>query len=422
MTKEKQIEQAYNIAKEQYSELGVNTDEVIKRLGEISVSLHCWQADDVGGFEQPDAELSGGGIQATGNFPGKAKTLDELFADLEKSLSMIPGNHRVNLHAIYGDFNNKFVDRDQIEPKHFQTWIDWAKKNDVKLDFNCTCFSHPKANDGFTLSSLDKGIRDFWIEHLKRCREVSAEMGRQLNSPAIHNIWLPDGAKDMTVNRFKHRQFLKESLDEVLAKEYPKNEMKDSIESKLFGIGSESFVAGSHEFYMGYAMTRNQMLCVDMGHFHPTESVADKISAIFQYSDELMLHVSRGVKWDSDHVVILKDETLELANEIVRAGLEKKINYGLDFFDASINRIGAYVVGTRAFQKCMLIAMLEPLNKIRKYEESGKLFERLALIEENKAMPWGAVYDYFCIKNGVTPGQDFINDVQDYEKNVLSKR
>ncbi len=422
MTNEKRIEQAYNIAKEQYAELGVNTDEVIKKLGDISISLHCWQADDVGGFEQPDAELSGGGIQATGNYPGKARTLDELFADLEKSLSLIPGNHRVNLHAIYGDFDNKFVDRNEIEPKHFQTWIDFAKKNNVKLDFNCTCFSHPKANDGFTLSALDKGIRDFWIEHVKRCREVSAEMGKQLSSPAIHNIWLPDGSKDMTVNRFKHRQHLKESLDEILSKKYPKDQMKDSIESKLFGIGSESYVVGSHEFYLGYAVSRNEMLCLDMGHFHPTESVADKISSVFQYSDELMLHVSRGVKWDSDHVVILKDETLDLANEIVRAGLADKVNYGLDFFDASINRVGAYVVGTRAFQKCMLMAMLEPINKIRQYEENGQLFERLAMIEENKAMPWNAVYDYYCMKEGVAPGHEFINEVEAYEKDVLSKR
>lgn len=416
------IEKRYQLAKEQYSAIGVDVDKSLDALSKVKISLHCWQADDVGGFEKPDASLSGGGIQATGNYPGKARTIDELRMDVEKVLTLLPGNHRFNIHAIYGEFGGKTVDRDQIEPRHFQSWIDWAKKSNLKLDFNCTSFSHPKSNDGFSLAHPDKAIRDFWIEHVNRCRAISDHMGRELNDTCIHNIWIHDGCKDLTLNRYKHRQLLKESLDTIFAKPFDSKYMKDCLESKLFGIGSESYVVGSHEFYMGYCISNKKMITLDMGHFHPTESIADKVSSILQFSDEIMLHVSRGIRWDSDHVVIVNDDTLALSQEIVRANALNKMHFGLDFFDASINRLGAYVIGTRSTLKTLLYALLEPIEKIRKYEAEGKNFEKLALLEEAKSLPWGAVWDYYCMKNNVPMGESYISEIQTYEKEVLSKR
>ena len=416
------ITKSYDMAKQKYAEFDVDTELAMKKLNQLSISLHCWQADDVGGFETPDATLSGGGIQVTGNYPGKASNADELRTDLEKVYSLLPGKHRLNLHAIYGDFGGKRVDRDEITTDHFKGWVDWAKQQHIKLDFNASCFSHPKANDGFTLSSKDKSIRNFWIEHVKRCREISAFMGRELGSPCIHNLWIPDGTKDSPVDRWTHRAILKDSLDEIFSIEYDPREMKDAVESKLFGIGSESYVVGSHEFYLGYAISRGKMICLDLGHFHPTESIADKISAILQFSDEMLFHVSRGVRWDSDHVAILNDEVKSVAEEIVRAGVLDRVNIALDFFDASMNRVGAYVIGTRATLQSFLIALLEPTEKLRKFEEAGNYFARLALLEELKAMPFGAVWDYFCLKNGIHVGEDWIEEVHRYEREVLSKR
>jgi L-rhamnose isomerase len=420
--KDLKVEKAYQAAKESYAELGVDTDKALDQLQKISISLHCWQADDVSGFERPDATLSGGGIQATGNYPGKARTINELRGDLEFVYKLLPGKHRFNMHASYGDFGNKFVDRNQIETKHFQSWVDWAKKVDIKLDFNSTCFSHPKSNDGFTLSSKDKNIREFWIEHVSRCREISAFMGKEMKSRTVHNIWIPDGTKDLTVDRLKHRELLKDSLDTVFSVAQDPNFMADSIESKLFGIGSEAFVVGSHEFYMGYGYTNNRMICIDMGHFHPTESIADKVSSILLFSSEIMLHISRGLRWDSDHVVSFNDELNQLTLEIVRANALSKVNIGLDYFDASINRIGAYVIGTRNTQKSFLYAFLEPIKKLREYEDQLQGFEKLALLEESKSKPYGAVWDYFCMKNEVPIAEGYIKEIQDYEKKNLSTR
>ncbi len=413
---------AYNYAKEQYASIGVDTDLALKKLDNINISLHCWQTDDVGGFETPDAVLGGGGIQTTGNYPGKARTIDQLKADIEKVMSLLPGNQRLSLHAIYGDFKNKKVDRDQIEIEHFQGWINWAKNLGIGLDFNPTCFSHPFANDGFTLSSKNENVRRFWIEHNKRCRKIAAEMGRQLGTPCINNIWIPDGSKDTPVDRLTHRRLLKDSLDEIFAVVYPGEYLKDSIESKLFGIGSESMVVGSAEFYIGYGISNNKLITLDNGHFHPTEQVADKISSLLLYVDELMLHVTRGVRWDSDHVVIYNDEIQSIAQEIVRADALSRVNVGLDYFDASLNRIGAYVVGTRAAQLAFLNALLEPMQMLKRYEENGNFFERLALLELLKTMPFGAVFNYYCHIKNVPVGKDYILEIQKYEKEVLSKR
>ncbi len=422
MQNSKTIENEYHLAKNHYASFGVNTDEVLSILNRINISMHCWQTDDVGGFETADAELGGGGIQVTGNYFGKAKTLDEVRADIEKAMSLIPGKHRLNLHAIYGDFKGEKVDRDQIEIKHFQSWIDWAKKLGVGLDFNPTCFSHPLADDGFTLSSKNETIRKFWIEHVKRTRKIAAEFGKQLGTPSVNNIWIPDGSKDTPIDRNGYRTLLKKSLDEIFSIEYPKNYLKDSIESKLFGIGSESMVVGSHEFYMGYAIKNKKLLCLDNGHFHPTEQIGDKISSLLQFVEELMLHISRGVRWDSDHVVILNDEIKLLAHEIVRANVLNRVNIGLDYFDASINRIGALVIGARATQLAFLNALLEPVNLLKEYEESGKYFERLAMLEILKTKPLGAVYDYYCLINNAPVGEDYIKEIQKYETEILKRR
>ena len=382
------------------------------------MSLHCWQTDDVTGFESPDGVLTGG-IQATGNYPGKARNIDEVRADVEKVRSLIPGSHRLSLHAIYGDFKGKKVDRDQIEPEHFQSWIDWAKANDMKLDFNSTSFSHPKSGN-LTLASRDKGIRDFWIEHTIRSRRIADEMGRQLGDKACHNLWIHDGSKDITVDRYYYRALLKDSLDQIFAHKF--DHVKDAVESKVFGIGLESFTVGSHEFYLGYAVEKGLMATLDMGHFHPTEETYDKISSLLLYSPEILLHVSRPVRWDSDHVVILNDSVQMLAQEIVWANALGRVNIGLDYFDASINRIGAYVVGVRATQKAFLQALLSPIDKLREYEAKEQYFERLALLEEMKSLPWNDVYNYFCLINNVPVAEEYISEVEAYERDITSKR
>lgn len=420
--KKKFIEKSYELAKEQYAELGIDTDKVLAELDNINISLHCWQTDDVGGFEKAGAVLGGGGIQATGNFPGKAKTIEQMRADLDKVMSLLPGKQRLNLHAIYGEFGGKLIDRDQIEIKHFQGWINWAKKRGIGLDFNCTCFSHPLADDGFTLSSKNEKIRKFWVEHTKRCRAISAEMGKQLGTPTVHNIWIPDGMKDTPVDRNTLRKQLKKSLDEIFAVKYPKKYLKDSVESKLFGIGSESMVVGSHDFYVGYAIKNNTMITLDNGHFHPTEQVGDKISSILHFVDEILLHLTRGVRWDSDHVLTFNDELLLITQEIVRCKALNRVNIGLDFFDASLNRIGAYVIGTRSAQLAFLFALLEPHKTLVRYEEQGKNFERLAFLELLKTKPFGAIYDYYCMINDVPVGLDYIEDIAKYEKEILLKR
>jgi len=416
------IEKAYQMAKEQYAAYGIDTDAALKKMEEVIISLHCWQTDDVGGFERPDAELGGGGIQVTGNYPGKAKNITHMRQDLDKVMSLLPGKQRLNLHAIYGEFGGKFVDRDQIDVEHFQGWIDWAKERKMGLDFNATCFSHPKADDGFTLSSKNETNRKFWVEHVKRCRKIAAEMGKQLGTPCVHNTWIPDSSKDIPIDRNGYRALLKKSLDEAFAVNYPKEHMKDAVESKLFGIGGESMTVGSHDFYLSYAVRNNKLICLDNGHFHPTEQIGDKISSCLQFLDEVLLHVTRPVRWDSDHVVTLNDEIQLIASEIVRNNFLKRVKIGLDFFDASINRIGAYVVGTRAAQQAFMIAMLEPTATLKEYEETGKNFERLALLEVLKTRAFGAVWDYYCLLNNVSAGSDFIEEIQKYEKQELLKR
>jgi L-rhamnose isomerase len=415
--KDSNIQQAYEIAKERYAAIGIDTEKALKALQDIHLSLHCWQADDVQGFESVGSLT--GGIQATGNYPGKARNIDELRADVKAAASLIPGKHRLNLHEIYGDFKGVFVDRNQVEPKHFRSWIDWAKENDMKLDFNSTSFSHPMSGD-LSLSNPNKEIRDFWIEHTKRCRAVAEEMGKAQGDPCIMNLWVHDGQKEQTVNRLLYRELLKDSLDQIFATEY-KN-MKDCIESKVFGIGLESYTVGSNDFYIGYGASHGKMVTLDTGHFHPTEVVADKISSLLLFTPEIMLHVSRPVRWDSDHVTIMNDDTLELAKEVVRSNALNRVHIGLDYFDASINRIGAYVIGSRATQKCFLQALLEPTEKLREYEVTNRGFQKLALMEECKSLPFGAVWDMFCLRNDVPVGETYIENIEQYEADVTSKR
>lgn len=415
------ITKSYEIAKEVYAKLGVDTDEVLKKMDIASISMHCWQADDVIGFEDPDGALSGG-IQTTGNYPGKAKTIEQAWQDYEYAMSLLPGKQRLNVHAFYGDFRSGKADRDQIEPKHFASWVDWAKSQGIGLDFNSTLFSHPKAASGFTLSDNDPAIRNFWIEHVKRCRDIAEYMGKELGSRCVHNIWIPDGSKDLTVRRFQHRAYLKDSLDKILAEKKNPAYMADAVEAKLFGIGLEAYTVGSHEFYMGYSVANEMMLCLDIGHFHPTEQVSDKVSAVFQFIPELLFHVTRPIRWDSDHVVTLNDEVRALFEEIVWADKLDKVCIGLDFFDASINRIGAYVTGVRAAQKAIMLALLNPTKKLQEYDDNAQNFERMALLEEAKSMPFSAVWDYYCESKGVPTGADYIGEIQQYEKNVLSKR
>jgi L-rhamnose isomerase len=420
--KEGNIVPAYQIAKEEYAERGIDVDAAIRRLETIPISLHCWQGDDVGGFERPGAELSGGGIQATGNYPGKARTIGELRGDIEKALSLIPGRHRLNLHACYLDNAGTYIDRNEIQPKHFQSWIDWAKLNNLGMDFNPTYFSHPKASDGFTLSHPDAGIRRFWIEHGIACRKIGAEIGRQLGSPTVTNFWIPDGYKDIPVDRSGPRERLTDSLDILFAEKIDPTTHLDAVESKLFGIGAESYTVGSHEFYLGYAVSRQKLLCLDSGHFHPTEMISEKISSVLMFCPQLLLHVSRPVRWDSDHVVILDDELQAIAKELIRSGKMERVHIGLDFFDASINRIAAWVTGTRNMLKALLIALLEPFQELKSLELSGDYTQRLVLLEELKTMPWAAVWDYHCAQKSVPTGMDWIRDLKKYEIDVLSNR
>jgi L-rhamnose isomerase len=414
------IEKAYEQAKQRYAELGVDTETAMERLSSTAISLHCWQGDDVGGFES-DEGLSGGGIMATGAYPGKARTSDELRADLEKTLSLIPGKHRLNLHAMYGETKGK-VERNELTAEHFTAWIDWAKANGLGMDFNGTFFSHPKAESGFTLSSADEGIRRFWVEHGIVCREIGAAMGKQLGTPCVTNLWIPDGYKDIPVDRKAPRERLKKSLDEIFAEPMNRSCLLDAVESKLFGIGSESYVVGSHEFYLGYAIENKTLLCLDTGHFHPTEVVSDKISSVLTFLDEILLHVSRGVRWDSDHVVVLSDELRAIAEQIVRGDYLQRVHIGLDFFDASINRIAAWVIGTRCMLKALLIALLEPTDKLRQMEINGDYTSRLTMLEELKTLPFGAVWDYYCIKSDVPAAESWLDEVKAYERDVLAKR
>jgi L-rhamnose isomerase len=420
MSDSKKVEQAYQLARERYAEMGVDTGTAMDRLSKIPISLHCWQGDDVGGFENPETGLDGG-LAVTGNYPGKARTSDELRTDVEKTLSMIPGKHRLNLHAIYLDASRK-VERNELEPEHFTSWVQWAKTNGLGIDFNGTYFSHPKANSGFTLSSADDRIRQFWIEHGICCRKIGAYIGKELGTPCVTNVWIPDGYKDIPVDRLAPRQRLADSLDQIFAEKIDKAIHLDAVESKLFGIGAESYTVGSHEFYLGYATSRQTLLCLDAGHYHPTEVISDKISSVLMFVPELLLHVSRPVRWDSDHVVILDDELRAIAQELVRSGKLDRVHIGLDFFDASINRIGAWVIGTRCMIKALLIALLEPTDMLRKAERGGDFTLRLAMLEELKTLPYGAVWDYYCTQSDVPVGPSWLAEVKAYEKNVLTKR
>ena len=416
------IERSYASAREKYAGRGVDTENALARLQAISLSLHCWQGDDVGGFEKHAEGLAGSGLQVTGSAPGRARDVGELRADMAQAFALIPGHHRVNLHAMYGEFGGKAVDRNAIEPEHFRGWQDWARVQGLKIDFNPTCFAHPRAASGYTLSSRENDTRKFWVDHVKCCRKIAASIGREQQAPCLHNLWIPDGSKDIPTDRWGARAALLRSLEEIFEVEYSPQQIKDSLESKLFGIGTESFVVGSHEFYLGYALTRKKIICLDLGHFHPTESVADKLSAILPFSGEILLHVSRGVRWDSDHVVLLNDEIRDLAAEIVRSQALDRIHLALDYFDASFNRIGAWVLGARSMLKGLLIALLEPHDKLRDLDAGPKTLARLTLLEELKAMPFGAVWDYHCLKSGVPPADEWLRDVDAYERRVLSRR
>ena len=412
------ISKAYAIAKERYAEIGVDTEAALALLQDFHLSMHCWQADDVHGFEVLAGNMSGG-IQSTGNFPGAARNIDELRADVLKAKSLIPGSHRLNLHEIYGDFKGKAVDRDEVTVEYFQSWIDWGKETGTLLDFNSSSFSHPKSGS-LTLANPDEGIRKFWIEHTKRCRDIANAMGEAQGDPCIMNLWVHDGCKDVSVNHALYRRLLKQSLDEIFSKKQPM--MKDCIEGKVFGIGLESFTVGSHDFYTAYAAQNDKILTIDTGHYHPTEMPGDKVSAVLPFIKELMLHVSRPVRWDSDHVTIMDDPTQDLFFEIVRADALNRVHYGLDFFDGSINRIGAYVIGSRAAQKCMLRALLEPRQRISALELKGEGYKVLGLIEEQKAMPWQAVYDEFCQRNNVPVGEAYMKEIDRYAAEVTDKR
>jgi L-rhamnose isomerase len=421
MPGDQSIETAYQAANERFAAIGVDTEQALRTLAEIPISLHCWQGDDVQGFEAGFENL-GGGLAVTGNYPGKARTPDELRGDLEQAYALIPGSHRLNLHASYGEFHGQAVDRDQIEIGHFQGWIDWASSQGLGLDFNPTYFSHEKAADGFTLAHADDAVRAFWIEHGIRCRRIGAEMGRQLGRPCITNVWIPDGYKDTPVDRWSPRQRLTDSLDRIFAESLEPRHVLDAVESKLFGLGSESYVVGSHEFYLGYAISRQKVLCLDAGHFHPTEIISDKISSVLAYLDQVLLHVSRGVRWDSDHVVILTDELRAIAQEIVRGEFLGRVHIGLDFFDASINRVAAWVIGARNMIKALLLALLEPIDRLRAAEVTGDFTTRLAMLEEQKTLPFGAVWDYYCLRQGTAIGLAWLDEVRTYERNVLAQR
>lgn len=419
MKKDIAIEKAYEAARDRYAAIGTDTEKALETLQKISISLHCWQADDVSGFETIGEGSLTGGIQVTGNYPGRARDIDELRSDILKAASLIPGRHRLSLHEIYGDFQGKAVDRNEVTPEHFRSWMQWGEENGMKLDFNSTSFSHPMSGN-LTLANPDDGIRRFWIEHTMRCRQISDEIGRYQNDPCIMNIWIHDGSKEVPAGRLEYRRILKDSLDEIFSVEYA--DMKDCIEAKLFGIGLESYTVGSYDFYLGYGASKGKIVTLDTGHFHLTESIADKVSSLLLFTPEIMLHVSRPVRWDSDHVVILNDDITDLAREIIRCKALDRVHIGLDYFDATINRIGAYVTGTRATQKALLLALLEPEGVLGKYESEGRCFERLALQEELKSMPWGAVWDMFCLRNDVPAGLDYVGDILKYEADVTSLR
>ncbi|WP_147197979.1 L-rhamnose isomerase [Pantoea sp. MBD-2R] len=414
------IEQAFELAGLRYAEIGVDVNAVFEQLNKLPISMHCWQGDDVRGFENPQGSLTGG-IQATGNYPGRASTPAELRADLDMAMSLIPGPKRLNLHAIYLESDTP-VERTEIAPQHFSRWVEWAKAKNIGLDFNPTCFSHPLSEDGFTLASADEETRQFWIEHCKASRRISAYFGEQLGTPSIMNIWVPDGMKDLTVDRFGPRQRLMNSLDEIISEKLNPAHHIDAVESKLFGIGAESYTVGSNEFCLGYASSRQTALTLDAGHFHPTEVISDKISTAMLYVPRLLLHVSRPVRWDSDHVVLLDDETQAIANEIVRQRLFDKVHIGLDFFDASINRIAAWVIGTRNTKKALLRALLEPVDMLKKLELDGDYTTRLALLEEQKSLPWQAVWEAYCLRHDVPADASWLNSVRHYEQQTLSKR
>ncbi len=417
----KQIDAAYALAKERYAALGVDTDQALQQLATISLSLHCWQGDDVAGFESPDAALSGG-IAATGNYPGKARTGDELRSDLDRAYSLMGGTHRLNLHAIYAEPDGQKVERNELQPEHFARWLDWAKANNHGIDFNPTCFGHPLAESGFTLANYDEGVRQFWIEHCIASRKIGEYFGRELGTPCVTNIWIPDGFKDTPVDRATPRRLLRESLDQIFAVPIVRQHNLDAVESKLFGLGSESYVVGSHEFYLGYALTNDVLLCLDSGHFHPTESVADKLSSVLMYVNEVLLHISRGVRWDSDHVVTLSDETQAMLQEVVRNNVLDRVHIGLDFFDASINRVAAWTIGARNVQRAALLALLEPIEQLRELERAGDYTARLLLLEEGKGMPWGAVWDQFCLQHDVPVGTQLLNEIRAYETEELATR
>jgi len=414
--------QTYEEAVKKYKRLGVDVEKALDTLRGVTFSIHGWQADDFAGFERPDSELSGGGLLSTGDYPGAAKNIDEYRQDMEKVFSMVPGKKKLNFHTIYGDFKGEFVERDKIEPKHFDSWIDWAKKNDIGIDINPTLWSHKLAIDGFTLSHTDSNIRDFWIEHVKRTRQIGAYIGERLNKTCINNIWIPDGSKDYTVSKFIHRKILKESLDEIFSVKYPEEHLLDSLESKLFGVALEAYTVGSQEFYLGYALANNKIMLYDTGHMHPEEYVSDKISAVLQFARGIMFHLSRGMRWDSDHITLFSDEIVAIMQEIVRAGALDRVFIGTEFFDASVNRIGAYITGVRAVQKALLYALLEPTELLRQYEEKNQLFARLGLLENLKAMPYGEIWDYYCNQMGVADDQGWIDEVLEYEDEVLKKR
>jgi L-rhamnose isomerase len=420
--REKMIAAAYEAAQEKYAEYGVDVEDTLRRFATVSISLQCWQGDDVGGFEKWDGDLVTGGLAATGNYPGKARTADELRNDLDMVYRLIPGTHRLNLHAIYAETGGKHVERNDLRPEHFSAWIDWAKRNGHGLDFNPTCFSHPKANSGFTLSHYDAGIRQFWVEHCIACRKIGEHMGRVLGTPSVTNIWIPDGFKDTPVDRLTPRKLLIESLDKILAERIDPQFHLDAVESKLFGLGSESFVTGSHDLYLAYAVTHRLLVCLDSGHFHPTESVADKISSILLFLDKILLHISRGVRWDSDHVVVSTNELQAIAQEVVRGGFLPRVHIGLDYFDASINRLAAWVIGARSTLYEFLTAMLEPVDVLRSVEVEGDYTRRLAILEECKQLPSAAVWDYYCWRNDIPVGLRFLDSVRGYEKTELSKR
>jgi L-rhamnose isomerase len=419
MTQSK-IQSTYELAQERYAELGVDTELAMKRLEKVSISLHCWQGDDVGGFENPGGDLTGG-IAATGNYPGKARSAAELRKDLDVVYSLLPGSHRLNLHAIYLEADKK-VERNAIEPKHFETWKDWAKANKHGIDFNPTCFSHPKSADGFTLAHRDEGIRQFWIEHCIASRRIGEYFGKELGTAAVTNIWIPDGYKDSPADRQSPRHRLLESLDSILAEKIDSRHNLDAVEPKLFGLGSEAYVVGSMEFYSAYALTRKILLTLDSGHFHPTETISDKISSLLIYHDQLLLHVSRGVRWDSDHVVTFNDDLQAIAQEIVRNDALERIHIGLDYFDASINRVAAWTIGSRNTLRALLIALLEPQNMMNRFEVEGDFSSRLALQEELKSMPFSAVWDYYCMKQNVPVGMSYMDTIKAYEKKELAAR